>query len=678
MADKENDTDLQPVEDTLSSEDTNPGYPPPDKAPEDLDDVEDLIEEADAPDDDADLDDEVDGEEDEAPAVVLEAEPPMQYDDDPEDLDEEDEEPTQVDAKIPPEMLENDEEPEAATEIVAAEPAVAGDDPAERSLLSGGDIVVPAPVPAEDAEDAAEEPTGRKRSECRMVIAIASGKGGVGKTLLAANVGIYLAQLGKRVVLVDADLGAGSLHTLLGMQRPRGSLHAFLRKEVQSIVEVVAETPITGLSLVPAHDNAVGAANPRPAQKTRLLGQLRSLPVDYVVIDMAAGTGFNALDIFLSADLHVVVTSPEPSACEGLARFIKSAFIRKVRQREGLKQILDDLRPSAYCGIPTPHQIYVLARERDPALGGLLHEAMGEFKPRLVLNKTRTRDDLELGPALAAVGRRHLTLPIDYLGHVENDDMAWVTVRRRRPLLVEYPETKISRDIQRIARRMVSLETKERPECVAVPTGMTEQNHYEILGLHPGASNEEVRRAQRRVRNFYSKESTAIYGIAPPVEVDQMYRRIDEAYGTLVDPEKRHLYNQSLFPGGQMVETTVVEELPVSLASAATEPVVKPEAAPPVVANLPDMPLLDADTEFSGPLLQQVREAMGLDLAEIADRTKITMTYLHAIEEEDYAAAPAPVYLRGFIKTVARELKLDAVQVAATYMERYDAVMGDK
>ena len=675
MAEKENDTDLEPQEDALASEDTNPGYPPPDKVPEEVeDDIESLIEDADAPDDEQDLEDEVDDEDDEPPAVELEAEPPMQYDDDPEDdpdEDEEDEEPTQVDAKIPPEVLDGEEEPEPAAEVIA-QPTTAGrDDPTEEPAPTGGEPAAPGPEPAGQAGPA-------PRPECRMVIAIASGKGGVGKTLLAANVGIYLAQLGKRVVLVDADLGAGSLHTLLGMKRPRGSLHAFLRKEVQSIVEVVAETPITGLSLVPAHDNAVGAANPRPAQKTRLLGQLRSLPVDYVVIDMAAGTGFNALDIFLSADLHVVVTSPEPTACEGLARFIKSAFIRKVRQREGLKQILDDLRPSAYCGIPTPHQIYVLARERDPALGGVLREAMGEFKPRLVLNKTRTRDDLELGPALAAVGRRHLTLPIDYLGHVENDDMAWVTVRRRRPLLVEYPETKISRDIQRIARRMVSLETKERPECVEVPTAMTAQNHYEILGLHPGASNEEVRRAQRRVRNFYGQDSTAIYGIAPPVEVDQMYRRIDEAYGTLVDPEKRHLYNQSLFPGGQMVDTTVVEELPVSLASARAAPVVENKAAPPEVQNLPEMPDITPDTEFSGPLLQQVREAMGLDLAEIADRTKITMTYLHAIEEEDYAAAPAPVYLRGFIKTVARELRLDPVQVATTYMERYDDVMDDK
>ena len=602
-------------------------------AAEDSDDIELLIEPAEAPGED--ITERGLGQQSPEPAIFID--------------EHSDDEPTQVNARpIPPEQSA---EPGPPPVPPAAEPAA----PADQLTI----------------EAVAEQSGTKKKSECRMVIAIASGKGGVGKSLLAANVGIFLAQLGKKVVLVDADLGAGSLHTLLGMPRPRGSLHAFLRKEVQSIVEVVAQTPITGLSLVPAQDNTVGAANPRPAQKNRLLGQLRSLPVDYVVIDLSSGTGFNALDIFLSADLHVVLGCPEPTACEGSFRLIKSAFIRRVRQHEGLKQILDDLRPSAHCGIPTPHQIYNLARERDPALGGVLHEAMAEFRPRLVLNKTRTRDDLELGPALTAVGRRHLTLPIDYLGHVENDDMAWVTVRRRRPLLVEYPEAKISRDIQRIARRMVSLETKERPECMGVPKAMMEQNHYETLGLHPGASNEDVRRAQRRERMFYGPDSTAIYGIAPPVEVDQMLRRIDGAYATLVDPEKRHLYNQNLFPGGQLMEAEVVEETdPLADAEPVMEQQVEPEQE-----NLPDMPHLAGDTEFTGQLLRRVREARGLELSQIADRTKITMTYLRAIEDEDFASAPAAVYLRGFIKTVARELKIDPTQVASTYMARYDQVM---
>jgi cytoskeletal protein RodZ len=81
--------------------------------------------------------------------------------------------------------------------------------------------------------------------------------------------------------------------------------------------------------------------------------------------------------------------------------------------------------------------------------------------------------------------------------------------------------------------------------------------------------------------------------------------------------------------------------------------------------------VIEDDTVFSGALLRAVREARGWDLHDVAERTKITMTYLRAIEEENFAATPAPVYLRGFLKTIAKELRLPAERVALSYMERY-------
>jgi flagellar biosynthesis protein FlhG len=522
-------------------------------------------------------------------------------------------------------------------------------------------------VEAEDVEPirAEEEPIAEGKGSPRLVLAIASGRGGVGKSLLAASVGVYFAQLGKRVVLVDANLGSGNLHTLLGVEEPRVSVHGFLCKDVKHIEEVVAKTPFRGLGLIPGHDNAIGATNPRPAQKNRLINQLRSLAVDYVIIDLAAGSDFNTLDLFLSADLHLVLVMPEPTAVESSFRLIKSAFIRKIRSLKGIDRLLLDLQAGAHCGIPTPNQIYEVARERDPNMGEAIHRAMAEFKPRLVVSMTRTRDDLELGPALVSVGRRHLALPFDYLGYVEAEDVAWVTVRKRRPLLVDYPEAKVAKDIERIARRILSLETKERPECVGVPPPLHLQGHYQILDVQPGATEEEIRRAHRRLRRMYSPESTAIYGVAPPADVGKMHSRIEEAYATLIDPEKRHLYDQRVFPGGAPPpriddEVTATPELP------RTEPL---EAS-----GLPgprEMPLVREDTEFSGALLRQIREARGVELQEIAERTKISIVYLRAIEEENFLATPAPVYLRGFLKTVARDLRLNPEHVARSYMTRY-------
>lgn len=536
-------------------------------------------------------------------------------------------------------------------------------------------LIEAAPPPEADPPARQPQPTEhRGRSAPRLVVAIASGKGGAGKSLLTASMGVYLAQLGKTVVLVDANLGSGNLHSFLGMREPEQSLHAFLSKDVRSIEDVVSNTPFRGLGLIPGHNNAFGAANPKQAQKTRLMHQIRSLTVDYVLVDLPPGSDFNTLDLLLAADLHVLVTLPEPTAIESCFRLIKSAFVRRVRSLKGLGRMLDEFQPIAHFGIPTPLQIQELVKERDARLADAIHQAMSDFKPRLVVNKSRTRDDLELGPALAVAGRRHLGLPFDYLGYLDHDDVVWVTVRKRRPLLVDYPEAKVSKDIERVTRRILSLETKERPECTTAPKPMMEQNHYEILGLHPGATEEEVRRAQRRVRRIYSPGSPAIYGIVPPVEVEEMLDRIEQAHATLVDPEKRHRYDQSLFGEGEVQEQETAERRPPQPVQEGT--LRAPEATH--VGPRPEMPEITPATRFTGELLRTVRQARGFELQDIAERTKISKTYLQAIEDEDFLATPAPVYLRGFVKTLARDLKLEPEQVARSYMERYQAAQNQK
>jgi flagellar biosynthesis protein FlhG len=569
-------------------------------------------------------------------------------------------------------MVSEDQDRQETDEVIAFEAEPPGPEDIE-VLIEPADP----PEPEEEEPVAAAEPVKppkpavEEKTSPRLVVAIASGKGGVGKSLLSASMGIYLAQLGKHVVLVDASLGSGNLHTLLGMNEPGPCLHAFLNRDVTSIQDVVTTTPFRGLGLIPALNNAYGATNPKQAQKTRLLTNIRSLPADYVIVDLPSGSDFNTLDLFLAADLLVTITVPEPTAIESCFRLTKSAFLRRLRTQKGLQGLLDELSPG-HCGIPTPLQLLELAKERAPKLADTIHNAMSEFKPRLVVNKTRTRDDLELGPALAVSGRRHLGLPFDYLGYLDDDDVVWVTIRKRRPLLVEYPEAKVSKDIERVARRILSLESKERPECTTAPKPMARQNHYEILGLHPGATEEEVRRAQRRVRRVYSAASPAVYGIVPFAEVQEMLERIDAAQATLVDPEKRQIYDRGLF--GEPETPTHAEPI----APRPTPPLVQegvldaPE--PKEVEPRPDMPELTGDTIFTGDLLRHIRLARGLELQDIAERTKISKTYLRAIEEEDFFSTPAPVYLRGFVKTLARDLKLEPEQVARTYMERYHSV----
>src|SRR5206468_10796864 len=95
------------------------------------------------------------------------------------------------------------------------------------------------------------------------------------------------------------------------------------------------------LGLLSGEGEPLGAANPRPAQKNRLIQQARDLDVDYLIVDLPPGVGFTALDFFLMADLGILCAVPEPTSIENTFRFIKSAFLRRIRTLPGIDALLD-------------------------------------------------------------------------------------------------------------------------------------------------------------------------------------------------------------------------------------------------------------------------------------------------------------------------------------------------
>ena len=516
---------------------------------------------------------------------------------------------------------------------------------------------------SDDGEESQAQPllsSERASAPARRIIAIGGGKGGVGKSLLAANLGIYLAQLGKKVVLIDADLGGANLHTFVGVERPTVTLGDFFDKRVARIEDCIVETSIKGLGLVSGEGDPLWAANPRPATKNRLINQVRELDVDYLICDLPPGSGFIALDFFLVAHVGLLVVMPEPTSVENTFRFIKSAFLRRLRDVRGLDSLPTDRTFEG--GIPAPLDLYEAALKQDPALAARVLDEINKFRPRLVVNQTRTRADLDLGMQIRSAGRRRLGLAIDYLGHLEADDAVWLAVRKRRPLVVEHPEAKVSKNVERIVRKLLGAD-QDRPQPPLVPKRTADQNFYEVLEIDPGASDEEIRRNYKRAREMYAPESMVVCGLFTPERLSAVVQRIEEAYDTLLDPEKRRNHDLKLFPDGIPARPTPAMGIAPTLA-----PVRNDETPVRVEVPAPD---IAPDTEFTGDLLKRLRESRGVDLLEIAQRTKVGIGHLRSIEDERWSAMPAVVYLRGFLVEYARFMRLDVPQVTRTYLARY-------
>jgi flagellar biosynthesis protein FlhG len=300
-------------------------------------------------------------------------------------------------------------------------------------------------------------------------------------------------------------------------------------------------------------------------------------------------------------------------------------------------------------GAPAPQDLWRSLEEDGDPLAEIVRSRMEAFHPALVMNQTRLRADLELGEQVRSAVRRRLGITLEYLGHIEYDDTAWTCVRSRRLLLIESPGTKASKNVEKIARRLLALETgKRKPPTRTVPP----ESHHDLLEVERGATDEEVRRAFKRARDIYAAGALACYSLFEPHELEALRTRLQEAHDVLLDPLRRKPYELSVFPPSSADDESSVPR------TAHTEP-------------LPPPPELAPDTDYTGALLRAVRESQGIALRDVSKKTKVRIAYLEAIENDDFAVLPAPVYVRGFVTEIAKLLKLDAAQVARTYVRRY-------
>jgi curved DNA-binding protein CbpA len=211
---------------------------------------------------------------------------------------------------------------------------------------------------------------------------------------------------------------------------------------------------------------------------------------------------------------------------------------------------------------------------------------------------------------------------------------------------------------------------------------LANQSHYEVLELTPGCGADEVEPAYRRALSQLGPNALATYALAAPGETEALQRRLEEAFAVLGDAETRKAYDRRLADpsadnagdpgstpevasnGATPTNASTAVDVPKEGSAPPPEPA---DAARPVHKTEADLP---PDAPVTGDALRRVREARGLSLKDLAAKTKIGHWHLDNIEREKYSALPAMVYLRGFLGSLARELKLDPVRVARSYLEQ--------
>ncbi|HPK02620.1 MAG TPA: MinD/ParA family protein [Candidatus Sumerlaeota bacterium] len=242
------------------------------------------------------------------------------------------------------------------------------------------------------------------------VITVTSGKGGVGKTNLTANLGLLLREGRRRVMVLDADLGLANIDVILGLH-PDFNLSHVLSGE-KRLGEILTRAP-GGLRVLPASSGISSITDLSDAQKIRLLQELEGLQedFDYLLIDTGAGISNNVIYFNLAAQTIVVVLTPEPTSLTDAYALIK-VLSRDYHQRR-FKVLANDVRTEA--------------------------------------------EGLEVFEKLTRVADRFLNVSLDYLGHVLHDRQLRESVRMQRPFVEAFPDGPASASLRKVAKQITAM-----------------------------------------------------------------------------------------------------------------------------------------------------------------------------------------------------------------------------
>jgi flagellar biosynthesis protein FlhG len=264
------------------------------------------------------------------------------------------------------------------------------------------------------------------------VITVTSGKGGVGKTAVVANVAIALAKMDKKVLIIDADLGLANIDVVFGLT-PRYNLNHFFSEE-RGLDEIMIEGP-HGIRILPAGSGVQQFTHLDSGQQMRFMDELDSLHgfFDVVLIDTEAGISENVTYFSVAAQDILMVTTPDPTA-------ITDAY----------------------------------------ALMKLLSTRYHQKNFSLIVNSVSDADEgLEVYQKLTTVANRYLAISIDYLGCIPFDKRVRESIRRQQPMVELYPGSKVTNAFEGFAKSLSDL-----PDAVQ-PKGTIQFFWKQLMSLNP-------------------------------------------------------------------------------------------------------------------------------------------------------------------------------------------------
>ncbi|MFW6139482.1 MAG: AAA family ATPase [Spirochaetota bacterium] len=363
-------------------------------------------------------------------------------------------------------------------------------------------------------------------NEKKKIIPVAGGKGGVGKTLIAANLAIQLARNNKKTVVVDLDMGGANLHTCLGIKNNNPGIGNLLSGSGMSFEDLIVRTPYENLRFIPGDVMVAGMADITTSQRKKVISGLLDIESDYIIMDLATGSSCNVIDFFLVSNSGFLVTSHQTMSILNTFEFLKSMIFRYLQSTFNsnkkvsgyLKKMTKEKRPNSQLEMSrTLQELQKLDQEAEKKA----REALSMLKPQLIINMADSSDDLEIIQKLRNLVKTSLEIDLGCLGMVYSDQRVSEALEESTPV-VEYDQQAIfSREIERIAQKIIQSES--------FPDMPLDLDYYsdsfELARIEADNDREEIQASQKPEEEFDVGELLSI--------ISQQKKQIQELRGTV-------------------------------------------------------------------------------------------------------------------------------------------------
>lgn len=288
--------------------------------------------------------------------------------------------------------------------------------------------------------------------------AIGGGKGGSGKSFLTSGLAMFLADIGKKVTLIDADLGCANLHDILKIKKPQHSLTDFFEKKIP-LTDMIEETGIPNLQLVIGDIRTLNPDTVKFSQRLKLYRHIKSISGDYVLIDLGAGTALNTLDTFLLADKMITITLPEITSIDNLYHFLKKVLFRKLNVflgehmlKNAAKNTWKNRDPSK---IKTIRHLIDHFKRISGEVREMLDNELSHFIIYVVVNQVRHDPHVQIGASIKSVIIKYFGIEALYAGHIKYNDSFWKHVDEFEPFLGMSSGKPVMEEVETIARNLM-------------------------------------------------------------------------------------------------------------------------------------------------------------------------------------------------------------------------------